>query len=97
MNSKKYNAAEKHFMKQHEKDLKKIKLLETLNKSAHSEINQLSLKVEHLELENEQLSNWVERLLEYSELSHEDIKSACEKDKKLAAAADMVSCFAKFF
>ena len=40
-------------------------------------------QISALETENAQLKDWVERLLEYTELSKEDIKAVCEKDKRL--------------
>ena len=41
-------------------------------------------------MENQQLKDWIDRLLEYTELSKEDIAAACEKDKKMKESADMM-------
>ena len=42
---------------------------------------ELEGQVRTLQAEVEQQKEWIERLLQYSELSLEDIKKACEKDK----------------
>lgn len=87
MKGKKFNAAEKHFMKKQEQYQKQIKSLETQLENAHRDTRIFRTRAEFLERENEELKNWVERLLEYTELSKEDIKKACEKDKNLAEAS----------
>ena len=84
---KKFDAAEKHFAKERERLNKQIKSLEEQLANAHRDTNLFRSRAEFYERENEELKNWVERLLEYTELSKEDIKQACEKDKNMAEAA----------
>jgi hypothetical protein len=48
------------------------------------------------EQENHALRDWVERLLEYTELTKEDIAKACEKDKQMAETAEWLQRFSKF-
>lgn len=80
---KKYDAAEKHFMAREQQLNREIK--------AHGEAYAELLKqfkaakddLLRVEAENAQLHDWVDRLLEYTELSKEDIKQACEKDKEI--------------
>lgn len=90
---KKFNAAEKHFEKKRIQYEKRIKSLEQQLESAHRDTRHFRSKFEFLERENEELKNWVERLLEYTELSEEDIKAACEKDKKAAEALSWLNKF----
>ena len=52
--------------------------------------------IDTLSTENQQLKDWIERLLEYTELSQEDIKQACEKDKRMGETAQMLSALFKF-
>ena len=35
------------------------------------------------------MKDWIERLLQYTELSKEDVKKACEKDKAIAGLLDL--------
>lgn len=45
----------------------------------------------NLKLENEQLKDWVNRLLEYTNMSEADIKASIEKDKAMADGAKALS------
>lgn len=47
--------------------------------------------------ENEELKEWIERLLEYTELSKDDIKAACEKDRRMGEAMSWLSRFGGMF
>lgn len=84
---KKFDAAEKHFTKERERLTKQIKDLSEQLENAHRDTRLFRSRAEFYERENAELKNWVERLLEYTELSKEDIKQACEKDKNMADAA----------
>lgn len=90
---KKFDAAEKHFEKKRIQYEKCIKELEQQVKNAHKDIYYFRSKFEFLERENEELKNWVERLLEYTELSKEDIRAACEKDKAMAESLSWLKKF----
>ena len=86
MKGKKFTAAEKHFLGEKEKYEKQIKILNEGNDQIRIQRDKLSSANNKLTEENIQLKNWVERLLQYTELSIEDIKSACEKDKNQTKA-----------
>lgn len=97
MKGKKFDAAEKHFAKKRDEYLKRIKSLEQQLENAHKDTRLYRTQCEFYERENEELKNWIERLLEYTELSKEDIKAACEKDKRLGEAAKLLAQFGKLF
>lgn len=93
MKGKKFDAAEKHFEKKRVALEKQIKELREQLENAHRDTRLFRTRLEFCERENEELKQWIERLLEYTELSKEDIKAACEKDKRLAEAAKWLSTF----
>lgn len=86
---KKYEAAEKHFDKKRVEYEKKIKALTARVSEQNKIIAENQEQISTLVMENQRLNEWVERLLEYTELSKEDIKAACEKDKKIASAVSL--------
>ena len=90
---KKFDAAEKHFEKKRVQYEKRIKDLNQQLENAHRDTRYFRSRYEFLQRENEELKNWIERLLEYTELSQEDIKAACEKDKRAAEALSWLSQF----
>jgi len=96
MKGKKFDAAEKHFIKKQEQYEKEIKNLYQMLKDSQRETSLLKGKYESAQSENEQLKAWIERLLEYTELSKEDIRLACEKDKKMSKATDLLLKFSSF-
>lgn len=79
--SKKFNAAEKHFIEKEAKYQSQIKSLTTTIQELR--LNQVELlhKNQVLTDENTRLKDWVEKLLKYTELSKADIKSVCEQNK----------------
>lgn len=44
-----------------------------------------------------QQKEWIERLLEYTELSEDDMKQLIEKDKKTAEIVDNFACLQRIF
>ena len=90
---KKFDAAEKHFAKERERLNKEIKCLKQQVENAHRDTYRFRSQAEFLERENEELKNWIERLLEYTELSKEDIRAACEKDKSMGEAVKWLTKF----
>ena len=82
---KKFNAAEKHFQGKIDDLHKIIKHKDEMLERSRIKLNELNNEVSTLYAENNQLRDWVNRLLEYTELSKEDIKKACEKDKQIAS------------
>jgi len=96
MKGKKFTAAEKHFEKKRLQYVKRIKELNEQLESAHRDTRLFRGRYELAERENEELKAWVARLLEYTELSKEDIKQACDKDKKMAEATEWLRKFSNF-
>lgn len=83
MSGKKFNAAERHFEQKRLELSRKLSSVVKQNKILAAE-NQMYLdRINSLESENAQLNDWVNRLLQYTELEKDDIKIACEKDKAL--------------
>ena len=96
MKGKKFTAAEKHFEGKKQEYERKIKHLSFELSESRKEISRYKETCNSLQTENEQLKQWVDRLLEYTELSEKDIKEACEKDKRISETAKMMSTIFKF-
>lgn len=87
---KKFDAAQKHFEGEKVKYEKQIKYLREEISAQKKTISEQKEEIDSLSSENCQLKDWVERLLEYTELSKEEIKTACEKNVRLANAASLI-------
>lgn len=83
MAKKKFDSAKKHFEKERLKLVDQIKAHQSFEHELLEENNRLQERVHSLEREKAELKDWVNRLLEYTELSKEDIKKVCDGDKKL--------------
>jgi hypothetical protein len=57
-----------------------------LHNAVHALYNEQN-KCSDLRRENEQLKDWVHRLLEYTDMTEADIKTSIEKDKAIADGA----------
>lgn len=90
---KKFDAAQKHFEGKKIELEKQIKVLTARVSEQNKTISEQKGQIDALSSENQQLKEWIERLLEYTELSKEDIKAACEKDKKIASAMSVFGLF----
>ncbi len=90
---KKFDAAQKHFEGKKIELEKQIKALTARVSEQNKTISEQKGHIDALSSENQQLKEWIERLLEYTELSKEDIKAACEKDKKIASAMSVFGLF----
>lgn len=90
---KKFDAAQKHFEGKKIELEKQIKALTSRVSEQNKTISEQRGQIDALSSENQQLKEWIERLLEYTELSKEDIKAACEKDKKIASAMSVFGLF----
>lgn len=90
---KKFDAAQKHFEGKKIELEKQIKALTARVSEQNKTISEQKWQIDALSSENQQLKEWIERLLEYTELSKEDIKAACEKDKKIASAMSVFGLF----
>lgn len=90
---KKFDAAQKHFEGKKIELEKQIKALTARVSEQNKIVSEQKGQIDALSSENQQLKEWIERLLEYTELSKEDIKAACEKDKKIASAMSVFGLF----
>ena len=90
---KKFDAAEKHFEKKRIQYEKRIKYLEEQLDLTRKDLRAITSKYDFSLRENEELKSWIERLLEYTELSKEDIRAACEKDKRASEALSWLDKF----
>lgn len=82
MKGKRFDAAEKHFLKKEQKYKEQLQRQEAALKQLRILESELRLKNSELVSENASLQDWVERLLGYTGLRKEDIKEVCEQDKK---------------
>jgi len=78
------SAMQKHYEGKIIEFQKHVKNLENKNSDYYTEIRRLQKENNTLKQENQQQKEWIERLLQYTELSEKDIKIACEKDKNLS-------------
>ena len=90
MKGKKFDAAEKHFKEKELVLLKQINLLSEKTKDQHLQISELVHENQEIKVKNNELQAENERLLQLTELSKEDIKIICEKDKELTRAAQSI-------
>jgi len=81
----KLTAKEKHLQDKIVQLQKDNNMLVNKFKECNTENRKLKLDNTRLQEENQQQEEWIERLLQYIELSEKDIKIACEKDKELVS------------
>lgn len=93
---KKFSAAEKHFQEKEIKLRKEVEYWKCQNIEQAKRAKQLEQELEEAKSTIQSQSDWIERLLQYTELSLEDIKKACEKDKRMAEVAGMMFGVSKF-
>jgi hypothetical protein len=77
---KKFDAAEKHFEKVKLSYEKRLRVSQEQATSLSKQLMEANNTIRSLESENTQLKDWIERLLQYTELSKEDIQKACQND-----------------
>lgn len=97
VNSKNFNAAEKHFEKKRVQMQKQIDDYIIYSTNLRHDKAELEVQVRTLQAELDQSKEWIERLLQYTELDIEDIKKACDKDKSMADTLKMLATFGKYF
>lgn len=92
---KKFDAAEKHFIEKEKVYQRRILELNNTVKQSAVIKREMFEKIQNLQSENDQLKEWIDRLLSYTELSESDIKKACEKDKRMAEMFGMFGMVSK--
>lgn len=93
---KKYDAAERHFIEKQTMYEKRIKGLQETLSNKNAELIKVRQERDELHSENARLQDWVERLLQYTELSREDIKTVCEQDKQKGIGISRISGLLNF-
>jgi predicted HicB family RNase H-like nuclease len=84
MNTK-ITAEEKHYQKLNKRLNNQVNEYRESCINYRKENNRLTEENSKLRQENDQYKDWVERLLEYTELNEKDIKAACERDQAIAS------------
>lgn len=87
---KKFTAAEKHFLEKEKGYQNQIRILRERCLILQEGCESITIERDKLQDECRAKDDWIRRLLEYTELSGEDIKRACEKDKSTGAIMDAV-------
>ena len=93
---KKFTAAEKHFQEKEERLRKELKYWERCANEQSAKLLTVCEELASAKVTIQQQQEWIERLLQYTELDLSDIKAACEKDKKVAEAASMMCGVSRF-
>ena len=92
MRGKKFDAAEKHFLKKQEIYERKIRYLENQIKELSDKNEEQKDYIDRLELTNKELREMLNQLLEYTKVSESDVKKICEEKAK---AADIMNSMFK--
>lgn len=79
------------FEKERNKYRKQINELEERLLNSYKEARSLKEKVAELEAELQSKNEWIERLLEFTEMSQEDIQVVVEKDKAVVSTFKMLN------
>lgn len=69
---------------------RQIRDLETRLRQKDNDVLELQKQLREAESKIESLQDWVDRLLEYTNMSEEDIKTIVQKDKDAAEALSMM-------
>ena len=78
---KKFNAAERHFIEKEKAYKKQIARLNEYIKAQDLEIKRLKALLDEQDYKILTQNDWINRLLEYTELEKSDIRAVCEADK----------------
>lgn len=90
MTGKKWSAAEKHFNEM-AMDLRRESRRVEAERNQLKDINKKLLEqVEIHRSEIDRLNKWVDRLLQYTELSKADIDKACQRGKSIASMGELL-------
>ena len=89
MSKQKKSAKDIAFEKERCQYKKKIRELDQCLSKTKAETDDLRQHVAAVESENARLQDWVDRLLEYTELSKEDFTAMVESDKNIVKAVQL--------
>ena len=82
MRGKKFDAAEKHFLKKQEIYERKIRYLENQIKELSDKNEEQKDYIDRLELTNKELREMLNQLLEYTKVSEADVKRYVKKKQR---------------
>lgn len=81
------------FDKERAKYRKQIRELDLLNRQKILEISDIKEELAKEKAKNEELQEWIERLLEYTEMSNEDFKMLLDAEKVKKETNELISEF----
>jgi chromosome segregation ATPase len=88
---RKYSAAEKHFLELERRLNLRLQRSEESLAECQGKLSDAEKTVEELRYKNEELRDWIRRLLSYTEMSKEDLEATISHDKSVASAAKVFS------
>mgnify|MGYP003479046919 CR=1 FL=1 len=84
------SAKDMAFEKERAKYRKELRELESELKHTKLENIELKNKIEELECKCDELQEWINRLLEYTEMSEEDMRRLIQKEKIMSEASEHI-------
>ena len=90
---KKQSAKDIAFEKERVMFRQDIRNLERINKQCSTELYEAKEKIRELESQLEERDEWIRRLLEYTEMSEEDMKKTIQREKDRNAGNDALNRF----
>lgn len=96
-NNNKKSAKDIAFEKERTKFRQQIRELESDNKKKMLEIIELQEALDKKDEEIKQKEDWITRLLEYTELSEDDMKKIIDKDKAVSEFANHMNSMSRIF
>ncbi len=97
MSNRKLSAKDKAFEKERITYRQRIRQLESTISSLKVELAKIKGEVAEKDEKIRQLEDWVNRLLEYTELSEEEMKRVLEKDKTVSEVFENVKAMQSIF
>ena len=79
------------FDKERAKYRKEIRELNSLVSKQNINIDRLKQDIDRKDMELQEKDEWIRRLLEYMDMSEEDMRKIIQKDKTMAGAAERLS------
>lgn len=79
------------FDKERSKYRKEIRELNSLVSKQNINIDRLKRDIDRKDMELVEKDEWIRRLLEYMDMSEEDMRKIIQKDKTMSEAAEMLS------
>lgn len=79
------------FDKERAKYRKEIRELNSLVSKQNINIDRLKQDIDRKDMELQEKDEWIRRLLEYMDMSEEDMRKIIQKDKTMAEAAERLS------